>query len=70
MFIDQKTTEHHQLDDQLTSHAVMQQRLDCAWCLAEQGMHPDEGSHGICRQHTVQLLQAWREHRAHRHPQD
>jgi hypothetical protein len=38
----------------------------CAWCLAEQGIAPDPGdSHGICAFHSAQVLQAYRERKAH-----
>ncbi len=30
--------------------------LDCAWCLAEQGIKPSSGSHGICSTHYAQVL--------------
>jgi hypothetical protein len=26
--------------------------LDCAWCLAERGIAPGNGSHGICPRHA------------------
>ena len=38
----------------------------CAWCLAEQGIAPDPAdSHGICAFHSAQVLQAYRERKAH-----
>ena len=38
----------------------------CAWCLAEQGIAPDPAdSHGICAFHRAQVLQAYRERKAH-----
>jgi hypothetical protein len=38
----------------------------CAWCLAEQGIAPDSAdSHGICAFHSAQVLQVYRERKAH-----
>ena len=28
----------------------------CAWCLSEQGIPADEGSHGICMMHANKIL--------------
>ena len=40
----------------------------CAWCLAEQGIipHPAD-SHGICAYHSAQVLQSYRERKAHQY---
>lgn len=40
--------------------------IACAWCLAEQGIVPTSGSHGICPLHAQQVLEAARERRKHR----
>jgi hypothetical protein len=40
--------------------------IECAWCLAEQGVVPTSGSHGICAWHAQQVLAAARERRARR----
>jgi hypothetical protein len=32
----------------------------CAWCLAEQGLAPGEGSHGICEAHANEFLVQWK----------
>ena len=40
--------------------------LDCAWCLAEQGIPAGEGSHGICTLHKTQVLVQHRAIRAAR----
>ena len=38
----------------------------CAWCLAEQGIAPDQASsHGICVSHRAQVLQSYRKRNAH-----
>ena len=38
----------------------------CAWCLAEQGIVPDQASsHGICASHRAQVLQSYRKSHAH-----
>ena len=31
---------------------VARPRVDCAWCLAEAGIAPGNGSHGICKRHS------------------
>jgi hypothetical protein len=28
----------------------------CAWCLGEQGIAPQDGSHGMCRRHQAHML--------------
>jgi len=30
--------------------------MGCPWCLAEYGLPPGEGSHGICKRHADGLL--------------
>jgi hypothetical protein len=32
--------------------------IECAWCLAEQGIVPMSGSHGICAVHAQQLRES------------
>jgi hypothetical protein len=39
---------------------------DCAWCLAEQGIVSQSGSHGICAYHAQQVYQSYRGRRGHR----
>ena len=39
---------------------------DCAWCLAEAGLPPGDGSHGICPAHTEQIIMQAREYRRKR----
>lgn len=41
------------------------QRLPCAWCLSEQRIAIDNGSHGICSQHADQLRNHYRTLRRH-----
>lgn len=36
---------------------------DCAWCLREQGIEPQSGSHGICTTHSDQVYEAYRANR-------
>ena len=50
----------------LHNHTMLCQKPECAWCLAEQGLEPGNGSHGICVQHAAGLLQQWRERHASR----
>ena len=40
--------------------------IECAWCLAEQGMTPVSGSHGICALHAQQVREAAYERRRRR----
>lgn len=42
---------------------VTQMSVECAWCLAEQGIVPTSGSHGICPFHAQQVLEAARARR-------
>jgi hypothetical protein len=40
--------------------------LECAWCLAEQGIVPTSGSHGICAFHSQQMFVQMEERRVRR----
>lgn len=37
--------------------------LVCAWCLAEQGIRPQEESHGICERHAEEMVRQFTESR-------
>ena len=39
---------------------------ECAWCLAERGVAPGTGSHGICPFHAAQIIEQSRKRRAER----
>jgi hypothetical protein len=69
MFINWQSIEQQQGKNPGATHNIIgaQERLSCAWCLSEQGVQPDEGSHGICTEHADLLLQAHRERKIHRH---
>jgi len=38
-----------------SSTGIESNEEECAWCLAEQGMTPQSGSHGICQKHARQI---------------
>ena len=39
---------------------------ECAWCLAERGVAPGTGSHGICPFHAAQIIEQSRKRRTER----
>lgn len=41
-------------------------QVACAWCEAEQGVHDESASHGICADHAAQVYAAFRAKRAGR----
>lgn len=62
----QNLVEKYLLTNGINSSARAYCERLCAWCLAEQGIEAQEGSHGICQQHASQVLTQWRErHRQH-----
>jgi hypothetical protein len=52
------------LDGSKESSNLNDERVQCAWCLAEKGEPAGNGSHGICRKHAAILLMRHRELRA------
>lgn len=50
--------------EELEDISLQEMIPECAWCLAEMGIVPTDGSHGICEAHATQVLEA---HRARRH---
>jgi len=49
-----------------SSPIVETDEKECAWCLAEQGIKPQSGSHGICHMHAQQLVEQSRKRREER----
>jgi hypothetical protein len=41
-------------------------RIDCAWCLDEQGLPLGNGSHGICSPHAIKVLKDWQDSKVQR----
>lgn len=39
---------------------------ECAWCLADRGITPETGTHGICQFHAAQIVEQSRKRRAER----
>lgn len=51
-------------DESEASHE--EHRIDCAWCMDEQGLPLGNGSHGICPSHAVKVLEAWQDSKVKR----
>ena len=58
-------------DSTITATPIPQlnEERECAWCLAERGVAPGTGSHGICPFHAAQIIEQSQKRRAERKQQ-
>jgi len=52
--------------EQTTTIMIETNEEECAWCLAEQGITSQSGSHGICQKHARQIEEQSQQRRERR----